>query len=560
MKTRTRNAVPLLLLFALAHIAFAQSRPEEKGDKPTGSISGRVRIGDKPAPGIAIVLATIDFGPNRKSIAQATTDADGRFQLFEVPAGAFNVMPLAPVYVARNEANYGQPGKTVNVAVGEQIEGVDFTLMRGGVITGRVADADGHPVIEERVDLTPIDEANKQRQSFPFNYYMYQTDDRGVYRIYGLPAGRYKVSVGQGKDSQFVSVGNARAYYQRTFHPDVTDEAKAEPAEVTAGGEVANVDITVGHLLIGHQVSGRITDEKGEPAASVMYGYGTLRNEGKAMGALGWGFQTNSQGEFTIENLLPGRYAVFAASEIPSESYGEPVAFDITDSDVSGLEIKLRRGGSINGMAVIEGTDDKAVSAKLSQLQLRVSVSSQSLSPPSLNSINIGSDGSFRIGGLSPGKVRLYIWNFGRDVPKGFLLRRIERDGVEQRDGIEVAAGEKVTGVRVVLAYGTGIVRGQVKIEGGTLSEDSRLTVRVLRPGDRAPLNMRPVEVDSRGRFVIEGLAAGEYELALDTYLPGTPSARRPLSVKQSIVVADGVESDVTMILDLAAREKEGAR
>lgn len=67
---------------------------------------------------------------------------------------------------------------------------------------------------------------------------------------------------------------------------------------------------------------------------------------------------------------------------------------------------------------------------------LRANVSSQTLSPPSFSSYNIGSDGSFRIGGLSPGKVRLYLGNFGRDVPKGFLLRRVERDGVEQRDGI----------------------------------------------------------------------------------------------------------------------------
>ena len=34
------------------------------------------------------------------------------------------------------------------VEVGESTEGVDFALTEGGVITGRVTDAEGRPVVE----------------------------------------------------------------------------------------------------------------------------------------------------------------------------------------------------------------------------------------------------------------------------------------------------------------------------------------------------------------------------------------------------------------------------
>src|SRR5207244_12335072 len=71
------------------------------------------------------------------------------------------------------------------------------------VITGRVTDAENKPVVEERVSLQSVDENGAPSRFGVFsspNDQMYQTDDRGIYRIYGLPAGRYKVSVGRSEE------------------------------------------------------------------------------------------------------------------------------------------------------------------------------------------------------------------------------------------------------------------------------------------------------------------------------------------------------------------------
>ena len=72
----------------------------------------------------------------------------------------------------------------------ENVEDINFSLVRGGVITGKVTDADGHPVILQQVSLFPADAFasnapnNHNVQIFPSSNV--QTDDRGIYRMYGL--------------------------------------------------------------------------------------------------------------------------------------------------------------------------------------------------------------------------------------------------------------------------------------------------------------------------------------------------------------------------------------
>src|ERR1044072_8050281 len=93
---------------------------------------------------------------------------------------------------------------------------------------------------------------------------MYQTDDRGVYRIYGLAGGRYKVSVGADASDGIIRGGR----YQRTFYPDVSDQSKGAIVELKEGGEANNVDIKVGRATQTYAASGRVIDaETGVPIA-----------------------------------------------------------------------------------------------------------------------------------------------------------------------------------------------------------------------------------------------------------------------------------------------------
>ena len=63
----------------------------------------------------------------------------------------------------------------------------------------------------------------------------------------------------------------------------------------------------------------------------------------------------------------------------------------------------------------------------------------------------------------------------------------------------------------------------------------------------------RGAEVDARGHFLIEGLAAGTYELRAAAYSPDMQRqrVRPPMSAKQIVIVNDGAAADVTLTLDL---------
>ena len=64
--------------------------------------------------------------------------------------------------------------------------------MAGGVITGKVADEDGKPVIAQGVGAFRLDQQGKRDNTAAFQMLMWQTDDRGVYRIFGLEPGIFE--------------------------------------------------------------------------------------------------------------------------------------------------------------------------------------------------------------------------------------------------------------------------------------------------------------------------------------------------------------------------------
>lgn len=70
---------------------------------------------------------------------------------------------------------------------------------------------------------------------------------------------------------------------------------------------------------------------------------------------------SNSQGEFRVEGLTPGKYALYLQPQQDSDLRSDAVAFDIVDQDVSGLVVKTSKGAaSLAGNVVLEKTDDKA--------------------------------------------------------------------------------------------------------------------------------------------------------------------------------------------------------
>jgi len=290
----------------------------------------------------------------------------------------------------------------------------------------------------------------------------------------------------------------------------------------------------------------------------MMYGYGALDAQSGRLNVSSFTSSTsNARGEFRLDGVTPGSYAAFASPSTDSEMYSDTAAFTVGDSDVAGLVVKVHVGSSIIGNVIIEGADGQPGAPRVSEVRLGVSSSSLNVAPRS-SQVRIAPDGTFLVTGLPRGIAGFVNYY---PTPKGLALVRVERDGVEQKNGIEVGAGEEISGVKIVFAYGTGAIRGQVKVEGGDIPAAAMMFLNIRRAGTNQPLNMRNPTPDSRGRFLIDGLQPGEYELSLlfqTRSAPPVAGAPTIISkdVKQTVTVTNGSESQVTMLVDLNPKDR----
>ena len=545
-----RSALAIISALVLCGTCFcqrahSQTRPAKRPSDAT--VSGKITIKGKPAPGVIVGLRRSQYEPGQSDSGfKATTDQDGRYRITDVPAGSYQVAPVAPVFVISDvNKSYGQ---SLIITEGDNIAGIDFDLVKGGVITGKITDADGHPVVEERVNLFAADYPRGGPSHVGVNF---QTDDRGIYRMFGLRPGRYKVAVGEEDIGIYRGFGNGRSL-PITFYPNATEAVKATVIEVGEGTEATNIDITIAPAAQSFSVSGRVVEgETGKPVPNVMISLSKiLIIDAYSSSSSGGGtdVRSSTDGAFRLENLPAGKYSISIQPE--SNLRAEPVTFDLIDQDVTGLLIKTATGASLSGTVLLEGTADRNT-GRAAPAWLSVYLRNGALGFTSSQSTEIRPDGSFRIGGLPAGTVSFSVGSWSaigdaRPIP----IARVERDGVVQPHGIQIQTGEHISGLRVVAAYASGSIRGVVKVENGTLPSSGRLVVSLLKVGDSNwNTNGGGTAADARGHFLIEGLATGTYEVTVSAFVPEW--RQRPRTTKQLVTVTDGAATDVMLAIDL---------
>jgi hypothetical protein len=547
-------ALSILVLPFAFHSIQAQQGETKTG---TATVSGRVTLKGEPARGVEVILVTeIRWSANAP---RARADENGRFLFTNVAAGSYSIFAVAPGYVSPEETSTSLPGRRLSISDGAKVENIDLEIKRGGVIAGRIIDSQKRPVIEETITLNKLDGNNKPQTYHRFDpdYNMFRTDDRGVYRIYGLPEGRYLVSVGYAPDAR--GVAKSRRFYPRVFYPNATSESEAKVIEVSEGSEATNVDITVSDPIETRDVSGRVVDsDTGRPVDGVNVAVDGVSGDRLPSGASGMDeLQSGPNGAFRFFGLGPGKYALFVPSRFNEGFVSEPLIFDINDGDVTGIELKVRRGAaSISGVVVIEGTNDPNVLARLSQVYLYASIR---LADPKLQwpiearPVKVNADGSFRFSGLPAGKASI---SYSHQKYDDLTIARIELNGALIGGGIEIAAREQVTGVRVVLLYGLPTLRGEMKVVGGTLPADCRFRIYALGTDQNDEFS-RSADIDDRGQFAIEKLAPGEYEIRVAPNCSDPEINQRFSSVRKRVIVGGDNQQPFTLVVDLSRKEED---
>jgi carboxypeptidase family protein len=202
--------VAVLMIFTLAVSSSSQTTPEKAA---TASISGKVKIKDKAVAGVVVFAEDQNQrGRRQRSNYRATTDQEGNYRITNVTAGTYSIRPVAPSFALEDYSM----NKAVVISEGETVEDINFSLVPGGVITGRVSDPDGKPLVEESVNVMPIDPATVVGMQLDGNLH---TDDRGIYRVWIAPGeiqsvcGPERIAPGRAKlfsSSDFLSFRDRR--------------------------------------------------------------------------------------------------------------------------------------------------------------------------------------------------------------------------------------------------------------------------------------------------------------------------------------------------------------
>lgn len=553
--TSQAHSASRAIFFVVLFWAGATVRAQEPKPKPTGSISGHVLVNNKGAAGVDVGVMSSDSPNRRYPAAQTKSDSEGYYHLENLAAGNYQVVAFTPQMTpAEPSLDFGSAygsAKNILLSDGESVTDIDIKMVRGGVITGRVTDAENKPVVEESISLEPVVDPGQRPLRLPPAYgLMYQTDDRGVYRIYGLPAGRFRVSVGR-EGQQFI--GSLTGFYQKTYHPDVTDPARATIIELTEGGEAKDVDIRLNRHEDTFAISGRVTDsETGLPISGARIGVMMQRGSG----TLETGMQSGSDGKFTIEGVAAGHYGVYIASENGnSDFYSDPVFVDVSDRNVSDVEIKAVRGLTVSGSIIGDGIELKDLLKQVPGLRVSANiVPATGMTETTIRSFGFGTvaaDGSFTITGLRPGRAMLSISS--ADFSKRPSIVKVSVGGVGLTQGFEIDRGQAVSGIQILVAYGTGAIRGSVTFQGEPLA-NYRVQISCRR--EEARTYAGAATIDARGRFLIRQLAPGAYECMLQyVNLSGTPQMTRPPAPPhQQVNVSNGAESEINFIVDLTTK------
>src|SRR5262249_45495244 len=162
----------------------------------------------------------------------------------------------------------------------------------------------------------------------------------------------------------------------------------------------------------------------------------------------------------------------------------------------------------------------------------------------------INADGTFKISPVRPGKKRIIADTYMAAKELSFI--RMEHNGAEVRD-LDIAAGDQVSGVRLVFGYGPAVVAGRVENKGGVLTQTAILNISADRDGGSPEDSKfgKGAKVDERKQFVIEGLTQGAYKVRLRVYDTATGEPIKVPSTEQTVTIAGNARHEITLVLDL---------
>lgn len=515
------------LLFAILFLLFpvtlyAQTRIEAENASPSptpeerkSTVRGKVVYEDtgRPVRRARIFL----FGANGKGGPEMNglTDNNGEFEIKNVPQGKYYAMVnspgiVTPLGLVDDPRMFDrEPDKAFLTGAKDSLEEysvdgkseikIEVKAKRGGAINGKVTYSNGDPAVSVKVSILRKSGKTLSRVITGLNEAMFSgvsTDDRGIYRIAGLPAGEYLISVAEPVSHSgsnnissremggiFESLFGAAGSLLVTYYPDVNSSDQASTVQLSLGQEQNDINITLSDRAL-HKISGKVV-MRGDKSPVKNVVVRLKRNDNKIKSFISEmeinENRTDDNGNWSFQELPEGSYTVivdsFSETETKYDDKGEYVGSEtkrqlagkkqevkLLDGDVSDIVIELSDGGSIEGKVIV-------ASGKPLQTSVYMKAESTVNNSPDDDSDGydrrsdsgyVEGDGKFVVRSLPAGPVMLTA-NLSGEQSDKYYVKSMTLNGQDlMTSAINMTEGGKVKNVQVVLGDDGATLKGKV--------------------------------------------------------------------------------------------------
>ncbi len=486
-----------------------QPQPQTPGAPApdTASIVGRLLDATTGQPIVGGVVVLRELASRNQRVV--STSDTGEFVLVDLPAATYSLHASALGYVGRQ---YGQrhvlgEGLPIALRAGETRRGADMALLPGGAITGRVTTQDGQPLAFAEVEALRPQLERSLRVLIPVG--RAETNERGEFRIVGLPPGHYYVAAIDPAD-EGTEDATGQIHWAQTFYPGMASAAAAQRVRLASGATLTAVDFPLrGASRVS--VRGRLIDPDDSPLATASVTMSPESVEGLALGT-GQAALIRPDGIFEFSNVSPGNYRLVASARTVRAGPALFASFrlEVQNEDISNAVLFFNQGANLFGQVEIAGSGAQPPPV-LTGLWVSAPMADGSLGS-GLTRSQVLENGSFSLASPEGNRViRL------EGLPTPWSLEAVLYQG---RDIIDVPfalrSGQERERIRLILTDRASRLVGVVQDEdGNAITERAIVALPVnsayWRPGSR---HIQLTYPDTSGRYEIVGLPAGVYLVA----------------------------------------------
>lgn len=497
----------------------APGQPERMPARP-------LRPGESPPKGTAVlrgrVTSAVTGGPLRRAQVRAmsmeargggvtSTDAEGNFEIKELPAGRYNITATKGGFVTGQfgQRRAGDPGTPIELVDGQTADKVNFTLSRGGVISGRILDDGGDPVSGTQVSAMRFQFMAGTRRLVPGGGEgsTDRTDDQGGFRLFGLPPGDYFVSASnrQGMLMQ-ADVNNTEADgFAPTYYPGTPSVGEAARIPLKAGQEMsgANFALVVARMA---RLRGRALNSRGEPVGRSIL----MLTPADPMMNMNFSVNMNTamvgpDGSFQFANVAPGRYNLNVRPMGMPGANEEFAVLPVTvgNEDIDNLMVTTTLGATAKGLVTTD--DGTAPPFRPQQVQIFAQPAEMTMNTIGGGPTRVNDDFTFELVALFDRR----LLRASVDQTQGWYLKSVLYDGEDVTDkGIEFTPGRAYEGIELVFTQKTTDLSGLVTDDRNRPVLDATV---VVFPANRELWTfqsryLRTARPDTNGRYNIKSL------------------------------------------------------